>query len=87
VVNARLVFREVNPDHTTALVVRKSKIRLAVSINVAKCAALCVIGVSDLFGLPHLSGSSGFRPRIAIPPKAIGNPGSGNKINKMWAGA
>ncbi len=53
VMDARLVFAEVDPEDAGAVVVGESDVGLAVAVDVAERAALGVEAVGDLFRLPH----------------------------------
>ena len=57
-------------------------IGLAISVYVRKGATLGIEAVGDLLGLPHGAVRDGFGPWVAIPPKAIRDPTSGDEIGQ-----
>src|SRR5882757_3167613 len=81
-VNTRLVFAEVDPQDTSAVVMSESNIRLAVAIDVGEGSALRVVAVGDLLRLPRGAGRGRLGSGVAVPPEAVRDPASGDEIGQ-----
>ena len=60
----------------------ESDIGLPVAIDIGEGAALGVVAVGDLLGLPHGAVCDGLGPRVAIPPEAVRDPTGGDQIGQ-----